>query len=169
MENKQNDRPGRNKPFIAFMAVFLGILTFRFVESILQSTDSPTITTYTTPLVQNKPTTDKPVEPYFVYEGTLDLEKLKRDEELLLCQGVRACMGVYWDWKQILRKEFGPPTTEFKFDDARDSESNRGDFFAGWVLSDGYEIALLSRHQNYGYWQKRGKYPEVVILLRDPR
>ena len=149
MENKQNDRFGRNKSFIALMAVFLGILIFWLVESNPQSTDSLTTTTYTTPLEQNKPTMDQPV-PYFVYEGALDLEKLKRDEELLLCQGVRACMGVHWDWKQILRKEFGPPTAEFKFDDARDSESTRGDFFAGWVLSDGYEIALLSRHQNYG-------------------
>ena len=74
------------------MAVFLGILIFWLVESNPQSTDSLTTTTYTTPLEQNKPTMDKPV-PYFVYEGALDLEKLKRDEELLLCQGGASLHG----------------------------------------------------------------------------
>ncbi len=171
MKKKENDRSEINKLFlfIVFLAIFSGTLVVLIWLDYRPESDSrttekkPTITTYT-PLRQ-----DKPAEPHFVHEGSIDLEKLKKDGRILLCRGEKACRGVFWKYEQVFRKAIGPPTAEFKFDDPRDSESTRGDRFMGWVLSDGYEIALSTLHQNSSYWRKRGKYPEVVVILVDPR
>ena len=111
-----------------------------------------------------QPNTTKPVnndnEPDFVYDGPIDLNDSTLSESTLLCEGERACEGIYDKYLKMLSEKLGPPTDVIHFDD----EINNGSVLTSWRFPDGYEIGLISDGYS-DYWRKKGKYPKITLTI----
>ena len=149
----------KGKQILGVLLVIFMLVSIFVLDNYVDKPRRASTATYT------KPTTQKP-EPYFVHDGPVDLNVLKREKRIKLCEGSRACSGVFVRYLEVFTTAIGVPTTEFYFDSPADG-INRGDAMAGWVLADGYEIAIISQYNNKE-WRKDGKYPEVIVSLRDP-
>lgn len=156
------------KEKILGLAAIFFVLIIVFTLDYFTKRDMPTqssydYNTYTEPV----PKQSTPQEPYFVHDGPIDFEKLKRGENVTLCKGKRACFGIYDKYLKITIEAIGAPTETIHFDNF-DNQETYGDFASGWLLPDGWELILISQHNNTGYWKDRGKHPEVILMARSP-